>query len=77
LGKRAIQVNIQVMRIFTRIRRMITDTAALKSEIDQIKKDVHNQNQNIEVVFQYIDELMEKKDKALPRKRIGFMPDDL
>jgi len=76
-SKRAIQVNIQVMRIFTRIRQMITENTDLRLEIDGIKKAVHNQNQNIEVVFQYLDELMEKKDNPVPRKRIGFMPDDL
>lgn len=76
-SKRAIQVNIQVMRIFTRIRQMLIDNADLRLEIDGIKKAVHNQNQNIEVVFQYLDELMEKKDNPIPRKRIGFMPDDL
>lgn len=76
-SKRAIQVNIQVMRIFSRIRQMITDNTDLRSEIEEIKKAVHNQNQNIEIVFQYLDELMEKRDNPAPRKRIGFMPDEL
>jgi hypothetical protein len=65
------------MRIFTRIRQMITDNTDLRSEIEGIKKAVHNQNLNIEVVFQYLDELMEKRDNPAPRRRIGFMPDEL
>jgi hypothetical protein len=44
------------MRIFTRIRQMITDNTDLRSEIEGIKKAVHNQNQNIEVVFQYLED---------------------
>ena len=76
-SKRAIQVNIQVMRVFTRIRQLLTNHSDLKAEIDIIKKSVHNQNQNIEVVFQYLDELMEKRENPTPRKRIGFMPDEL
>ncbi len=76
-SKRAIQVNIQVMRIFTRIRQAVADHGTLKAEIDEIKKAVHNQNQNIEVVFQYLDELMEKQDNPQPRKRIGFKPDEV
>ncbi|MBC8053539.1 MAG: ORF6N domain-containing protein [Sphingobacteriaceae bacterium] len=76
-SKRAIQVNIQVMRIFTRIRQSIAENKGLRSEIEGIKKMVHSQNQNIEIVFQYLDELMEKRENPPPRKRIGFMPDEL
>jgi hypothetical protein len=76
-SKRAIQVNIQVMRIFTRIRQSIAENTDLRQEIEGIKTLVHNQNQNIEIVFQYLDELMEKKERPGTRKRIGFMPDDL
>ena len=76
-SKRAIQVNIQVMRIFTRIRQTLASNTNLRLEIAEIKKTVHNQNQNIEVVFQYLDELMEKRDNPPPRKRIGFMSDEL
>src|SRR5665648_319556 len=47
---RAISVNIQIMRIFTRIRQMLTDTIGLKLEIEEIKKKVQNQDKNIEPV---------------------------
>lgn len=73
----AIEVNIQVMRIFTRIRQVITDNTRLRSEIEYIKKKVDNHDKNIEMVFHYLDELMEKKEKpAAPRKRIGYKPDN-
>jgi len=71
-SKQAISVNIQIMRIFTRIRQMLTDTLSLKLEIEDIKKKLQNQDKNIEIVFSYLDELITKQDDSLPRKRIGF-----
>jgi len=74
-SKQAIQVNIQIVRIFTRIRKFIVDSGELKLEIEAIKKKVSNQDKNIEMVFTYLDKLIDKKTG--PRKRIGYMPDDL
>jgi len=73
---RAINVNIQIMRIFTRIRQMLTDTLSIKLEIEEIKKKLHNQDKNIEIVFSYLDELITKQEEQIPRKRIGFKPND-
>jgi len=74
---RAIQVNIQVMRIFTRFRKSLSDNGELRAEIAEIRKKLDNNTQNIELVFQYLDELAEKKEETKSRKRIGYIPDDL
>ncbi|SFA48233.1 ORF6N domain-containing protein [Pedobacter suwonensis] len=74
-SKQAIQVNIQIVRIFSRIRQFIIDSGELKLEIEEIKQKVSNQDKNIELVFTYLDKLIDKKIE--PRKRIGYMPDDL
>jgi len=71
----AIQVNIQIVRIFTRLRQLLSESSELKLEIEEIKKKINNQDKNIELVFSYLDELTEKKSR--PRKRIGYMPDEL
>jgi len=71
-SKRAINVNIQIMRIFTRIRQMLTDTLSLKLEIEVIKEKLQNQDKNIELVFSYLDELLTRQEDPTPRKRIGF-----
>jgi hypothetical protein len=75
-SKQAISVNIQIMRIFTRIRQMLTDTLSLKLEIEDIKKKLQNQDKNIEIVFSYLDELITKQEDTTPRKRIGFKVGD-
>lgn len=74
---RAIQVNIQVMRIFTRFRKNLSDNGELRTEIAEIRKKLDNNTQNIELVFQYLDELVEKKEETKSRKRIGYISDDL
>jgi hypothetical protein len=72
-SKRAIQVNIQIMRLFTKLRGITTDNIELRLEIEQIKKKLSNHSQNIELVFQYLDELIESKEHEKPRKQIGYL----
>jgi len=69
---KAIEVNIQIMRIFTRIRQMFMDNTELRLEVEKIKKKVDNHDKNIELVFQYLDELLTKKEKPKKQKEIGF-----
>jgi len=69
---RAIDVNIQIMRIFTRIRQMLTDNTELRLDIEKIKKKLDNQDKNMEIVFRYLDELIEKKEHPKPRTKIGY-----
>ncbi|MGF7138255.1 hypothetical protein [Roseimarinus sediminis] len=44
------------------------DTLTLKLDIEEIKKKLTNQDKNIELVFNYLDELMEKQENPKPRK---------
>jgi hypothetical protein len=71
-SQKAIQINIQIMRVFARMRKAFTDTIELKLAIESIKKKTENNSKNIELVFKYLDELLEKKEKPLPRKTIGY-----
>lgn len=77
-SKRAINVNIQIIRIFTRMRQMLTDNTDIRLDIQKIKNKLNNQDKNMEIVFRYLDELLEKQKRPNPpRKRIGFKSDDL
>jgi len=69
---RAIQLNIQIVRIFTKIREMLTDTLNVKLEIEEIKRKLENQDKNIELVFAYLDGLIEKQENPNPRPKVGF-----
>ena len=70
---RAISVNIQIMRIFTKIRQMLFDNTDLRLDIEKIKNKLDNHDKNMEIVFRYLDELLEKKEEKVPvRNKIGY-----
>jgi hypothetical protein len=69
---RAIAVNIQIMRIFSKIRQMLFDNTDLRLDIEKIKNKLDNQDKNMEIVFRYLDELLEKKENPEVRNRIGY-----
>jgi len=71
-SEKAIQTNIQIMRVFTKVRQMLFDTTEIKLDIVQIQKKLENQGKNIELVFSYLDELTEKKEEQKPRTKIGY-----
>ena len=60
------------MRVFTKIREILTDNLSVLLEIEDIKKQLVNHDKNIELVFSYLDELTEKHGNPKPRKAIGF-----
>ena len=49
---KAIQVNIQIIRIFTRMRQMLMDNTEVRLAIEKLEKKTDNNTKNIEVVFQ-------------------------
>jgi hypothetical protein len=69
---KAININIQIVRVFTRVRQMLFDNTELRLAIEEIRKKTDNNTKNIEIVFQYLDELIEKKENKKPRKQIGY-----
>lgn len=71
-SKKAILINNQIMRVFIKMRKMLMDTLSLKLDMEEIRKKLYNQDKNIELLFSYLDELIEKQDKPKPRKQIGF-----
>jgi hypothetical protein len=72
-SEKAIKANIQIVRVFILLRKMLIENTELRFEIEKIKRKVDNSNKNIEVVFQYLDEMTNKKPIPKKRKRIGFI----
>jgi hypothetical protein len=68
----AIKVNIQIIRVFTKIRQSISDNLDMKLEIEDIKKKLSNHDKNIELVFNYLDELIDKQENKVERTKIGY-----
>lgn len=71
-SERATQMSIKIIEIFVSLREFLTDNLSLKLEVEEIKKKLANQNKNIELVFSYLDELIEKQDNKIEREKIGY-----
>ena len=65
---RAVQVNIQIMRAFVRLRQMLASNAELSQRLDQLEQKYDRQ---FKVVFDAIRSLMAPPTKT---KQIGFRP---
>jgi ORF6N domain len=65
---RAIQVNIQIMRIFSQLGRMLEIHKDLKRKIEEMEKKY---DENFQVVFEAIKQLFDEEVK--PRKKIGYI----
>ena len=67
-SKRAIEVNIQIMRTFSKMRQMLAIHADLSRKIEQMEKKY---DENIKIVFEAIGQLFEREQE--PKRQIGFM----
>lgn len=66
-SKRAISVNIEIMRAFVKLRQMLASNAELSRRLDELESKYDRQ---FKVVFDAIRELMSPQPP--PRKHIGF-----
>ena len=69
-SKKAIEINIKIIRVFIKIRQTFLEHVDLKLEIENIKQTLSNQSKNIELVFTYLDELIDKTAQQKPRKKL-------
>lgn len=67
-SKRAVQVNIAIMRVFVKLREMVASHKDLAKRLDELEKKYDAQ---FRVVFDAIRELMTPPEPG--RKRIGFL----
>jgi hypothetical protein len=66
------QMSIRIIEVFVRLRKMLNENAELRKSFEKLEKRTENNSKNIELVFQYLEELTQKKEDELPRKRIGY-----
>ena len=71
-SKRATEMSIKIIEVFVSLRNFLTDNLNLKLEVEMIKKKLINQDKNIELVFSYLDELIDKQENPLERNKIGY-----
>ena len=67
---RAIQVNIQIMRIYAKLREMLMTNKDILLKLEKLERRVIKHDQDIKVVFGYLRELLNPKTE--PQRQIGF-----
>ncbi len=71
-SERAIKVNIQIMRIFSKFTFLLQDKLELKLEIEKIKQQLNKHDKNLKLVFILLDKLIEKQSIPSERKKVGY-----
>ncbi len=66
-SERAIQVNIQIMRTFTKLRQALLDNEDLRKELSELKQLTEDR---FRIVFETLDQLLSIENK--PKKKIGY-----
>ena len=68
----AIEVNIRIIRVFTKMREYALTHKEILLQLAKLEKEVKGNNQDIENIFIVLKELLEKDSKPAPRNKIGF-----
>ena len=69
-SKRAIRVNITIMRAFVKLRELAVNHKALAAQLEQLEQRVGAHDGKIQSLFEAIRQLM--KPPTLKSRRIGF-----
>jgi len=71
-SKIAIQVNIQIMRVFTKLRHHLFNNIELHKEIENLRADTDGK---FRIVFETLDQLLSLEDNS--KKKIGYIKEEI
>jgi len=66
----AIEVNIRVIRIFTKLREMVLTNKDILLKLEQIERKVGQHDDDIKLIFDYLKELLNPRTGS--SRKIGF-----
>lgn len=66
-SKRAILVNIEIMRTFTRVRELLASNRNLRLKIEEMEK---RYDENFKIIFDTLRKMIKEEEK--PKKIMGF-----
>lgn len=70
----AIQVHIQIIRIFTKMKEMLMTDKEILLKVEKMELEVTNNKKDIATIFKALRQLLNPPEE--PRKRFGFKPDE-
>lgn len=74
-SERAIKVNIQIIRLFSKLRRMAISHSEILQKLDEFERKEIKQDQKIMLIFEYLkqlDQSRKQESEQINRKRIGY-----
>lgn len=74
-SERAIHVNIQIVRLFSKMRKMVLTHSEILHKLEEIERKYKDHDQKIILIFEYIKQLEQTKRQELEQKnrpRVGF-----
>ena len=76
-SKTAIEVNIRIIRVFTKLREYALTHKEILLQLGKLEKEVKGNSNDIGNIFMVLKDLIEKQQRPLPpRNKIGFRRDD-
>lgn len=73
-SERAVQVNIAIMRVFVKLRELISTNKELAHKLGLIERKIERHDEEIKAIFSAIRQLMTPPEK--PKRKIGFQRGD-
>ena len=70
----AIRVNIQIIRVFTKMRELLLTHKDILLQLEKMEMKLTGHDQDIQLIFQYLKQLL--NPPQLPRNKIGFRRKD-
>lgn len=72
-SKRAVEVNVAIMRTFVRLRQLLATHEELAHRLDQLEWRQSEQDGRVQYVFETIQQLIDAPEPAIePKRAIGF-----
>ena len=74
---RAIKVNIQIMRIYSKIRHVLLSYKDILMRVEKLENTIAGHDEHILLIFEYLKQLEQEKNRRedqAERRRIGFKP---
>ena len=74
-SERAILVNVEIMRAFVRLRRLLASNKELAAKLAELERKVAGLGSQVGGIFEAIRQLMNPPEpKVVPPRKIGFQP---
>jgi len=74
-SERAIKVNIQIIRLFSKMRKMLVTQKDILNKLEELERNDVEQDKKIKLIFAYLNELEKTRQKELGHKdriKVGF-----